>query len=167
MQFSTMISGLVAAATAANAATVTFWTLDDVQRTVYFTPSVGNAEIAPVNCDNTKNVTVTFPDNYIGNFNAVTQGQPKTDGMLGEVTFGGYAGKTFFDVSAIVNAADKNNVKQMWPKGALAPMSGCVVFPCPDAYYLPDDVQTKVTDSVDLMTTLGSGSTGLNLQATL
>lgn len=44
----------------------------------------------------------------------------------------------------------------------MTPMSGCEVFPCDNAYWVWDDVQTKVTHDTELMTTLGSGSTGLN-----
>jgi len=65
-------------------------------------------------------------------------------------------------VSAIVDANDHGNVKQMWPKSSQSPMSGCVVFPCNNAYYLPDDVQTKVTTERHLISTLGSGSTGIS-----
>jgi hypothetical protein len=41
-------------------------------------------------------------------------------------------------------------------------MSGCEEFPCDNAYYLPDDVQTKTTSEDHLITTLGKGSTGIN-----
>ncbi|OAA74074.1 hypothetical protein ISF_00975 [Cordyceps fumosorosea ARSEF 2679] len=161
MHFSKTLLSLAASAAAVSAGTVTFWTLDDVQRTVYFTPSPGSPEIDPVTVSNAEKTTVTFPANYQGNFIAVEAGKPKADGMLGEVAFGGYGGMTYFDVSAIVVPSDTNNIKQMWPSGQATPMSGCEVFPCNNAYYLPDDVQTKVTNSVDLMTSLGSGSTGL------
>lgn len=162
MHFTNAIAGLVASAAAVNAASVTFWTLDDVTRTVYFTPSPGSPEIDPVTVNNQKNTTVDFPDRYLGNFYAVQEGQENVPGMLGEVAFGGYQGKTFFDVSAIVAPQDHDNVKQMWGVGETSPMSGCVQFPCDNAYWVHDDVQTKVTDQVDLMTTLGSGATGIN-----
>lgn len=160
MQFSTAMV-LAASAAVANAATVTFWTLDDVQRTVHFTPSAGHSEIESVVVNNKENKTVEFPDQYIGNFYAIADGKENKPGMLGEVTFGGFGGLTFFDVSAIVNPADHTGVKQMWPAKETGPMSGCLSFPCGNAYWLPDDVQTKVTHSTDLMTTLGTGSTGL------
>jgi hypothetical protein len=81
--------------------------------------------------------------------------------MLGEVSLNSWNGLTYFDVSAIVDPSDHDNVKQMWPVKSQTPMSGCEVFPCNNAYWLPDDVQTKATSETDLMTTLGSGSTGL------
>lgn len=158
MQFATALLAMAAAATTVAANTVTFWTLDDVTRTIVFTPSAGHAEIDSVTVDSTKNTTVTFPDGYIGNYYAVQEGAESVPGMLGEVTFGGWGGLTYFDVSAIVNPADHDNVKQMWPVKSREPMSGCDVFPCNNAYYLPDDVQTKVTDEVDLISTLGAGS---------
>lgn len=75
--------------------------------------------------------------------------------MLGEVCFNSWGGISFFDVSAIVNPNDKNNVKQLWPASAATPVSGCTTFPCNDAYYLPDDIQTKGTNEDDLVCTLG------------
>jgi hypothetical protein len=162
MHFSNSIIGLVASAAATSAASVTFWTLDDIQRTIVFTPSPGSPEMPSVTVSNKENTTVDFADQYIGNFYAVQEGKDDKPGMLGEVNFGAYGGMTFFDVSAIVDPNDHNNVKQMWPKDSMTPMSGCEVFPCNNAYWVWDDVQTKVTHDTELMTTLGSGSTGLN-----
>ncbi|KAJ6787446.1 hypothetical protein PWT90_09822 [Aphanocladium album] len=161
MQFTKTLIGLVASAVAVNAASVKFWTLDNLERTVYFTPSPGSPEIEPVTVSNKENTTVQFPDVYRGNFYAVTKGQENKPGMLGEVAFGAWGGMTFFDVSAIVTPDDHNNVKQMWPEGETGPMSGCDKFPCDNAYWVWDDVQTKATHSVDIVTTLGEGSTGL------
>lgn len=157
MQFATTLLALVAAAASVVANTVTFVTLDDVTRTIYFTSSNG-FELDPVTVSNAKQTTVTFPDSYIGNFYAVKDGAENTPGMLGEVTFGGWNGATYFDVSAIVNPNDKDNVKQMWPVNSKNPISGCEDFPCNSAYYAADDVQTQVTDEVDLITTLGKAS---------
>ncbi|KAH7152244.1 hypothetical protein B0J13DRAFT_583061 [Dactylonectria estremocensis] len=158
MQFATALLAFAATFTTVAANTVTFWTLDDITRTIVFTPSSGHVEIESVTVNSKKNTTVTFPEGYIGNYYAVQKGANDVPGMLGEVTFGGWAGKTYFDVSAIVDPSDHDNVKQMWPASGLEPMSGCEVFPCNNAYYLPDDVQTKVTDEVDLISTLGTGS---------
>lgn len=161
MHFSTSVLAAVASAATVSAASVTFWTLDNVQRTIYFTPSPGHTQKEPVVVNSNSQTTVDFPANYEGNFYAVPDGSPNVPGMLGEVLFGGFEGMTFFDVSAIVNPDDHSNVKQMWPASSNSPMSGCEQFPCSNAYYLPNDVQTKVTDDVNLMTSLGSGSTGL------
>lgn len=162
MQLSKTVFGLIASAAAAQAASVTFWTLDDVTRTVYFTASPGSPDIQPVTVSKAENTTVEFPDVYRGNFYAVKNGEENKPGMLGEVAFGGFSGLTFFDVSAIVRPDDHDNVKQMWPVDGLSPMSGCEFFPCNNAYWVWDDVQTKATQSNKLMTTLGSGSTGLS-----
>lgn len=159
MQFSKTLLALAAAVSAVSAASVTFVTLDDETRTVYFTASagLGYPDIDPITVSSEKNTTVTFPDVYNGKFYAIKESQT-TDGqhMLGEVTFGGSESTTFFDVSAIDNPADKDNVKEMYPASALTPVSGCPVFPCNNAYYHPDDVQTKATSEVDLITTLGT-----------
>ncbi|RDA92373.1 hypothetical protein CP533_4400 [Ophiocordyceps camponoti-saundersi (nom. inval.)] len=152
---------LALATTTAHAASVTFWTLDMAQRTIYFTSNPGSALMAPVTVNASQNSTVVFPDNWAGNFYGVRDGESNKPGMLGEVQFSGWLGKTYFDVSAIVNGQDQHNVKQMWAKTAQTPMSGCEVFPCNNCYWLSDDIQTKVTNERDLMATLGTGSTGI------
>jgi len=162
MQFATSVLALVASAAVSSAASVTFWTLDDVERTIYFTHNPESTAIDPVVVSSAEKTTVNFPDAWVGNYYAVPKGSENVPGMLGEVQFGGWNGLTYFDVSAIVTPGDHDNVKQMWPAGSQTPMSGCEVFPCNNAYYLPDDVQTKVTSEVDLIQTLGSGSTGLS-----
>jgi len=153
MYFSTAILALSGSAALVSAASVTFQTLDDLTRTIYFT---GSADVPSVTVDNTKDYSVTLPDDYIGNFYAVQDGEENTPGMLGEVSFSSWGGMTFFDVSAIVLPTDTNNIKQMWPANSASPTSGCEVFPCNDAYYHPDDVQTKGTDESDIMVSLGS-----------
>lgn len=158
MQFGKTLLALAAAVSSVAAGTVTFVTLDDAVRTIVFTPSEGHVAIDSVTVSKKEETTVTFPDNYIGNFFALQKDDTHVNGMLGEVTFGGWEGATYFDVSAIVNATDKDNVKQMWPASAKTPVSGCEVFPCNNAYYLPNDVQTKVTKEIDLITTLGSAA---------
>ncbi|KAG6020441.1 hypothetical protein E4U41_002834 [Claviceps citrina] len=162
MQFATSALALLAAATAVSASSVTFWTLDNITRTVYFTPSEGYAQIKSVTVNQRKKTKVTFPTQWKGNYYAVQKGHQNKPGMLGEVNFHDWNDMTYFDVSAIVHPGDHHNVKQMWPAVSKWPMSGCEVFPCDNAYWLPDDIQTKVTHESDLITTLGSGSTGLN-----
>ncbi|KAI6783024.1 uncharacterized protein J7T54_002186 [Emericellopsis cladophorae] len=162
MQFTTSVLALLSSAAIANAGFVTFWTLDDVTRTIYFTSNEERFPMEPVTVSSAEKTTVEFADGYVGNFYAVPEGDGPQDAMLGEVKFGGWGEMTYFDVSAIVNANDKNNVKQMWPADSQTPMSGCEVFPCDNAYYLWDDVQTKVTTEDHLITTLGEGSPGIH-----
>ncbi|KAM3459498.1 hypothetical protein NHJ6243_006857 [Beauveria neobassiana] len=167
MHFSKTLIGLAASSAAVSAASVRFWTLDNIERTIYFVPSRGSPEMDPVTVNNNEKTKVKFDDGFTGMFYAVPKGAEKKDGIIGEVRFGGDEGKTFFDVSAIDHPEDHDNIKQMYPVdedgNALTegPMSGCVVHPCDNVYKLPDDVQTKVTKSADLMTTLGSGDPGL------
>lgn len=163
MLFAKTLMALAATAASVSAGTVTFWTLDNVERTIYFTPNKGDpsgsfAEIPSVVVSNAEKTVVTFPEPWIGNYYAVKKGEKNVPGMLGEVNFGGWMGKTYFDVSAIIDPNDHDNVKQMWPVKSRVPMSGCEVFPCDNAYWVWDDVQTKVTDETDLITTLGAGS---------
>jgi len=160
MLFAASAVALAACLTVASAGTVTFWTLDDATRTIHFTSNPGSTDLPSVTVNNKEKTVVTFPDGWVGNYYAVQDGKDNKPGMLGEVNFS-HDGKTYFDVSAIVDPSDHDNVKQMWPKSSQSPMSGCVVFPCNNVYTLPDDVQTKVTDESDLITTLGAGSTGI------
>ncbi len=58
-----------------------------------------------------------------------------------------------------------NGVKKLYPAGLSASAltstlstSGCDIFPCANAYYLPDDVQTKATQETDLVCTLGTAA---------
>jgi hypothetical protein len=162
MHFTASVLALAGSAAVASANSVTFWTLDDVQRTIYFTSNENAFPIDPVVVSSAEQTTVQFPDEYVGNFYAVADGADNKPGMLGEVKFSGWESKTYFDVSAIIDPNDQNGVKQMYPADSHFPMSGCVVFPCDNAYYLPDDVQTKVTTENHIITTLGEGSTGLS-----
>lgn len=162
MQFTTSILALLGSAALVSANTVTFWTLDDVKRTIYFTANENAHILEPVTVDGSEKKDVEFPQGFVGNFYAIADGQDNKPGMLGEIMFQGDGGKTYFDVSAIIDANDKNGVKQMYPAESQSPMSGCEVFPCNNAYYLSDDVQTKVTEETHIITTLGEGSTGLN-----
>lgn len=156
MKFAATLTALIASAATALAASVTFVTLDTVERTIYFTPNPGFDELPAVTVSSAAQKTVSFPDAWIGNYYAVKKGAANVPGMLGEVNFGGWNGMTYFDVSAIVDPNDHDNVKMMWPAKDTGLTSGCEVFPCNNCYWLPDDIQTKVTNEVDLIQTLGS-----------
>lgn len=162
MHFATSFMAIVGAAALASAGTVKFWTLDDVQRTIYFTPNPGSAELEPVVVNNKEKKVVQFPDTYVGNFYAIPDGEENIPGMLGEVNFSGWNGLTYFDVSAIVKPTDTTNIKQMWAAESKSPMSGCEVWPCDNAYWHADDVQTKTTMETNIVVTLGEGSTGMS-----
>ncbi|KAF4779966.1 DNase1 protein [Colletotrichum scovillei] len=154
MQFNLLTLLGSAALVAAN--TVTFKSLDDVSRTVHFTPNSGLASVDSVEVPAGGEVKVNIPTSWIGNWYSVSEGSENVAGMLGEVAFNGWNGLTYFDVSAIVNPNDHNGVKKMWPASGDEPVSGCDWWPCNNAYYLPDDVQTKVTSETDLICTLGN-----------
>lgn len=158
--FRNVAAALALAATAQAQNTLTFVSTDNIDRTVYITPSAGVASMDPVSVVAGATVAVNFVTGFIGNAYAVTTGDENVPGMLAEVNFQGWDGSTYFDVSAIVNPSDTNNVMLMYPADAPStPVSGCNPFPCNNAYYLPDDVQTKVTDQTNLIVTLGGGST--------
>ncbi|OHE96399.1 DNase1 protein [Colletotrichum orchidophilum] len=154
MQFNLLTLLGSAALVAAN--TVTFQSLDDVARTVYFTANAGLPPVEPVYVPAGSNVTVHIPFAWIGNFHPVSDGSENVTGIIGEVAFNGWNSLTYFDVSAIINALDHNGIQTIFPSLVQEPVSGCHVWPCNNAYYLPDDVQTKVTSETDLICTLGN-----------
>lgn len=151
--FTALLSTAVLGAVADN--TVTFVSQDATDRTIHFTGNAGMPTIEDVKVPGHKNVTVDIPHGWVGNWFSVSEGEPVVPGMLGEVAFNSWGGITFFDVSAIVNPHDHVGVKKLFPVSQRKPTSGCDLFPCAFAYYLPDDVQTQATDETDLICTLG------------
>ncbi|KAK2067538.1 hypothetical protein P8C59_001273 [Phyllachora maydis] len=90
-----------------------------------------------------------------------SRGAKNVPGMLAEVAFNSWSDISFFDVSQIVNQTDFNGIKQMWPAGDRAPVSGCVEYlgvVCDNVYLQPDDVQTKATTETALICTLGTAT---------
>ncbi|KAK0635204.1 hypothetical protein B0T17DRAFT_612111 [Bombardia bombarda] len=155
MQFSKLAT-LLASATLATAASVTFKSLDSITRTVRFTTNPSHQQIPDLVVRGNTEVYQEFPDGWQGNWYAVKQGgNIGIPGMLGEVSFSAWGAITYFDVSAIVDAGDIHNVHMMWPAKSGTPTSGCAKFHCNNAYYAPDDVQTKTTNEKDLVCTLG------------
>lgn len=158
MKFLSLALTLAAATLGLADNTITFVSQDSVDRTVHFTPNPGMPDIKAVEVAGKKNATVDIPHGWIGNFFSISKGKDVVPGMLGEVAFNSWGGITFFDVSAIVDPNDHVGVKQMWPSSDRKPTSGCDLFPCAFAYYLPDDIQTQATKETDLICTLGGDS---------
>ena len=156
MHTSSLFTVLMSAALAL-ANSVTFVSLDDINRTIYWTPSVPNPPIPATYVSARSSVSVDVPEGWYGNCYSVSEGKPNVPGMLAEVTFQGWQGYTYFDVSAIVNPNDHEGIQEMFPMQDTKHTSGCNPFPCNNAYYLPDDLQTKTTTETDLICTLGSG----------
>lgn len=156
MKFSKAVAVLAAAVPAYAKNTITFISQDVLDRTIYFTSNPKSPHIEPVRIEGHTNKTVHIPWGWVGNYYAVVDGKENVPGMLGEFAFNGWGGNTFFDVSAIVNPTDGDGVKKIWPVDDLEPFSGCDLFPCNFAYYLPDDVQTKASTKTDFYCTLGN-----------
>ncbi|KAI3316867.1 hypothetical protein HD806DRAFT_401404 [Xylariaceae sp. AK1471] len=163
MRFSQQLTAFAfaAAATLASANSITFVNQDATQRTVVFTPNAGLQQIDSVVIAGFDETKVDFPDSWIGNAYSVSEGAPNVPGMLAEVTFQGWNGLTYFDVSAIVNPSDTKGVKELFPanerqaKQKVA-VSGCALYPCPKVYYHPDDIQTVTSLETDFICTLGN-----------
>jgi len=110
-----------------------------------------------------KTADTIFPTGWIGNWYSYNNGTENIPGMLGEVRFNGWNDLVFFDVSAIVNPADTEGVKRMYPVGKnpvhkSTPVSGCQTdgLVCATRYNAPDDIATMSTLSTALVCTLGN-----------
>lgn len=141
--------------------TIEFQSLDDKDRTMVFTASVGHETIPNLSVPGGKNVSQTFKGAWNGNIYGIKTGAPEIPGMLAEVAFGSWDSITFFDVSAIVNPNDVNDVSELFPKISQSPVSGCgaltgTTFPCDNAYYVSDALQTKATTETTLVCTLAT-----------
>jgi hypothetical protein len=161
MFFATFATLAMTAASMVSANSMTFINQDSKQRLLVVTPNAGHAAIDSVTVAGHDEATIEFPQGWIGNIYSVTDGNENNPGMLAEVAYQGAYDLTYFDVSAIVDPNDHDGVKEMYPQGQAdldekTKYSGCKVFPCNTAYYLPDDVQTVTTPDVDIICTLGN-----------
>ncbi len=154
MQSLSIILMGLASLVAANS--IHFVNQDSTERTIYFFANLGLEDIPELVIAGSGTANQTFPDSWIGNFYSVSKGNDNVPGMLGEVRFNGYAGATYFDVSAIVNPSDTEGVKMLFPKNSNTPVSGCQTFPCANAYNKWDDIATLSTDDEELICLLGN-----------
>jgi hypothetical protein len=157
MQFlSTIFLAATALASMAVANTVHFVNQDSTTRTIYFTGNPGMATYSELTVPGLSTANQTFATGWIGNWYSVSEGAANVPGMLGEVRFDGFAGATYFDVSAIVNPSDNEGVKQIFPKNSNTPVSGCQSYPCTNQYNKADDIATLSTDDSELVCLLGN-----------
>lgn len=156
MQYSTKLAMLASATLASATNYVTLVNMDSTDRTIVWT---GTSSIDNTDVPGNTNVTIEVPYGWVGNGYSVSSGKELgTPGMLAEFAWNSYADATYFDVSAIVDSTDTEGVYQMYPVDTQDPVSGCWSFACSNAYYLPDDVQTKATTSEHIIVTLGAGT---------
>lgn len=156
MQYSLNLAILASATLASATNYVTFASMDSTDRTIVWT---GTSTIENTDVPASQNVTIEVPYGWTGNAYSVSSGKSLgTPGMLAEFAWNSYADATYFDVSAIVDPNDSEGVYQMYPVDTQDPVSGCWSFACANAYYLPDDVQTKATTGNHIVVTLGAGS---------
>lgn len=153
-----LVLSLLSVLVPVRAGSITFSSEDGVGRVIHFT---GNGEIGELHVGPGESIAQDFPNGWTGNFYATCDGCDDAPGMLGEVAFDGFEGKTFYDVSAIVDPNDHNGVHRFSPSGGDGEEAGCDEFPCPDkAYYSPDDAQTKVSEAKDFVVSLSGGGDG-------
>jgi len=164
MQFFKSILAVSALASFALANTVTYLNQDSLNRTIIFTPSAGASELPNICVGGYGTIMQTFPFGWNGNWYTVVteEGDLSKPGMLGEITFDGWGGFVYYDVSTIVDPTDVNNVKQIFPKDANVPLAGCTEFPCADTLVynvFNDDLATKSSAETDYICTLGTPET--------
>lgn len=157
MRFSFTVA-LAYVAGLASANSIKFVNQDSTTRTIYFTQQEGLPALPPLVVPGNQNESQTFPYGWIGNFYSVSDGNEIVPGILGELRWDGWDGINWFDVSAIVNPKDIHGVKVIAPVGSGTPTSGCESYEdgCDNAYYQPDDIQTKSTLEKDLVCTIGT-----------
>ncbi|TGO25838.1 hypothetical protein BPAE_0071g00090 [Botrytis paeoniae] len=124
-------------------------------RTIFFTSNAGSAEVpslfVPANSSMDKDAVVYFPQGWSGFFKAVLSGEnPDVLKVIGEVTFQGWQGETYYAVSAVQNCCDNSGIRYLAPR-LHGPTSGCLStpFPCTESYSRPGDIQVK--SSADLI----------------
>ncbi|KAI2615867.1 DNase1 protein [Hypoxylon sp. NC1633] len=161
MRFTQFVAYAAGAASLASANSLTFINQDSTTRHIVFTASAGHEPVDTLTITGNDQQKLEFPVGWVGNAYSYSEGKDNVVGMLAEVTFQGWNGITYYDVSAIVNPYDHEGVKQMYPSTELqatekVSVSGCTNFPCGTAYYVPDDIQTVTTYETDLVVTLGN-----------
>ncbi|TEY77496.1 hypothetical protein BOTCAL_0054g00250 [Botryotinia calthae] len=140
--------------------TLKFLSQDANERTIFFTPNDGSAEIpsffVPANAVSA-NALVHFPQGWSGSFKAVLSGEnPDVPKITGDVTFQGWQGATYYAVSAVQNCCDNSGIRSLAPR-FVGTVSGCIEapFPCAGSYSRPGDVQVESSPEVDFMCILG------------
>lgn len=156
MQFTSTLLAASAIFSLATANMVEFVNQDGTTRNIVFTAQEGLAAVAPIVLKGHGTATVTFPPSWIGNWYSYNEGAANVPGMLGEVRWNGFADSNYFDVSAIVNPADTEGVKMIFPKNSQTPVSGCQTFPCSNAYNQPNDIATLSTEDDELVCLVGT-----------
>lgn len=154
--FTTVLFAITGLASLAASNSVEFVNQDSTERTIIFTAQAPLEAIPSLTIPPLGTGKATFPQDWIGNWYSVSAGAENKPGMLGEVRFNGFAGHTFFDVSAIVDPNDHNGVKMIMPKNFDEPVSGCQTFPCANAYNKWDDIATQSTADADLVCLIGN-----------
>lgn len=133
--------------------TIKFVSKDNLSRTLYWTSNPGFPQIPPIRVPGGAHVVAPIPWGWEGNAYSVIDGRPNKFGMLIEVAFNKERGTTYFDVSAIVDPRDFDNIHMMYPVSG-RPTGGCEVFPCPNVYWHNGDPQTKSSQETDFIVTL-------------
>ncbi|KAJ8070152.1 hypothetical protein OCU04_000544 [Sclerotinia nivalis] len=156
---SLILASIFSLLTAVMGNTVLFWNPDPKNRTIYFSPNLGSAEIPNqhVASSMVSTTVVTFPQGWGGSFKSVfpqeDQSAPK---IIVEIQFQGWQGLTYYDISAVNNCCDNSGVRYISPSNG-GPTSGCFTapFPCGDSYSKPGNIQVKSSAKVDFVCALG------------
>lgn len=133
---------------------------DAINRVIHCTPSPGHVALPDISLPAGQTVTQSHPQGWKGMCWGVMEGGfNKGFGMLAEFTWNGFEDKTYFDVSAIDDPNDLDNIKMMMPAQGSTPVSGCqniAVGTCKNMYVEPEDTQTQVTPEKHLLVLVGN-----------
>jgi hypothetical protein len=108
---------------------------------------------------------VKLPVSWIGSIHAVHAGGGEAacdrPTVIAEVTFQGYEGLTWYDVSAVDNCCDDTGVHFLLPEFCKEPVSGCWNFPCENDYFKsPGNGTPHFTGCLDLILLIGNSPLG-------
>jgi len=164
--FSTLLVAATGLASMASANSLKFVNSDSTDRYVVLTAQAGLQEYEPVFVPGNQNVTQEIETGWIGNAYSYNKGEDIVPGILAEFRFDGFAGQTYYDVSAIVAPTATEGVMLVYPADSKAPKSGCITFTCDNQYNAWNDVQTMSAPDNDIVVVLGKRITvprrGLN-----
>lgn len=128
---------------------------DSIARTIRFIPNPGSDKMDDVKAPAGEKLLLEVPNKWSGMFRTFVE-NPTREGVIGEVTFQGWLGLTWYDVSAIDHHYDSTGIHRIYPANRPNdPRSGCMKMPCDGVYLNPDDKQTKSTEGTDLVVEMG------------
>jgi hypothetical protein len=125
---------------------IDFVNQNDYDRVITFVPSPNNHNVPQLTVKKGQTATANIASPWHGNFygqrqnadgsvlpadlyshsNAIPN-HAMNAGMLGEISMTGTDGQCWYDVSAIINPLDVDNIQRLYPKAGNGPIAGCSI----------------------------------------